>query len=237
MLRRALFALAAMSFFLAARAFAEPIEYFEVEQVAYDQAVPVFEEHAGYEIGERPVRFDDMIAYLRDIADGSDRITVETIGYSHERRPILTFTVTSPNNHANLDAIQEAHLERLEGRAAPNSAPMVLWLNFGVHGAETSGMDAAIPLLYHFAAATGPDVEAQLNDAVMIFTVVFNPDGHARRINHVETFWSYGENTDLNDAAHNIWIEARTNHYWFDLNRQWLLLTQPESQADRKSVV
>ncbi|MEM9573591.1 MAG: peptidase, partial [Pseudomonadota bacterium] len=74
-------------------------------------------------------------------------------------------------------------------------------------------------------------VERQLDNAVMIFTVVFNPDGHARRIDHVETFWSYGENTDLADEAHNMWIEARTNHFWFDLNRQWLLLTQPESQA------
>ena len=92
-------------------------------------------------------------------------------------------------------------------------------------------MDAAIPRLFHFAAGQGADIKAQLENAVMIFTVVFNPDGHARRIDHVETFWSYGENTDLNDAAHNMWIEARTNHYWFDLNRQWLLLTQPESQA------
>jgi hypothetical protein len=66
---------------------------------------------------------------------------------------------------------------------------------------------------------------------VIVFTVAFNPDGHARRIDHVETFWSYADNTDPNDAAHNLWVEARTNHYWFDLNRQWLLLTQPESQA------
>jgi hypothetical protein len=119
----------------------------------------------------------------------------------------------------------------MKGQAAADAAPMVLWINFGVHGAETSGMDAAIPVLYHFAAAQGPAVEAQLNDAVMIFTVIFNPDGHARRINHVETFWSYAENTDPNDAAHDLWVEARTNHYWFDLNRQWLLLSQPESQA------
>ena len=237
MLRRAVTALAALSFVtlslsaVAAPALAEPASYFQVEGVTYDDNVPVFEDHAGYEIGERPVRFSDMIAYLRDLAGRSDRISVETIGYSHERRPILTFTVTSPDNHANLETIRETHLERLEGRAAPDAAPMVLWINFGVHGAETSSMDAAIPLLYHYAAAEGPEVEDQLNDAVMIFTVVFNPDGHARRIDHVETFWSYAENTDLNDAAHTMWIEARTNHYWFDLNRQWLLLTQPESQA------
>ena len=232
MLRRAFTALAALSLSaVLAPAFAKPVEYFQVEGVTYDESVPVFEDHAGYEIGERPVRFSDMVAYLRDIADGSDRISVETIGYSHERRPILTFTVTSPGNHANLESIRQTHLARLQGRAEPAAAPMVLWINYGVHGAETSSMDAAIPLLYHFAAAEGAAVENQLNNAVMIFTVVFNPDGHARRIDHVETFWSYGENTDLADEAHNMWIEARTNHYWFDLNRQWLLLTQPESQA------
>lgn len=210
---------------------AKPVEYFQIDGVTYDENVPAFEDQAGYEIGERPVRYGDMIAYLRDLAQRSDRISVETIGYSHERRPILTFIVTSSGNHANLETIRQTHMARLEGNAAPDAAPMVLWINWGVHGSETSSMDAAIPLLYHFAAAQGPQVEAQLDDAVMIFTVTFNPDGHARRIDHVETFWSYGDNTDPNDTAHKLWTEARVNHYWFDLNRQWLLLTQPESQA------
>ncbi|WP_298918987.1 M14 family zinc carboxypeptidase [uncultured Algimonas sp.] len=224
-----LFAFAAPA--LAAPALAAPPEAYRIDGVTYDPGVPTFGQQAGYEIGERPVRFGDMIAYLRNLADRSDRISVETIGYSHEKRPILTFTVTSPENQADIETIRRTHLERLEGRAAADAVPMVLWINFGVHGAETSSMDAAIPVLYHFAAGQGPQVERQLDDAVMIFTVVFNPDGHARRIDHVETFWSVGDNTDLNDAAHRMWVEARTNHYWFDLNRQWLLLTQPESQA------
>ena len=232
MLRRAFAALAALSVFSAgAPVFAEPVTYFQVDGVRYDESVPAFEEKTGYEIGERPVRFSDMIDYLQELAAGSDRITVEVIGHSHEFRPILTFIVTSPDNHENLDRIRETHLARLEGEAEPDAAPMILWINFGVHGAETSAMETAVPLLYHFAAAEGPDVEAQLDDTVMIFTVVFNPDGNARRIDHVETFWSYGDNTDINDAAHDLWVEARTNHYWFDLNRQWLLVTQPESQA------
>ncbi|MEP1422727.1 MAG: M14 family zinc carboxypeptidase, partial [Erythrobacter sp.] len=139
--------------------------------------------------------------------------------------------VTSPENHANLESIRQTHLARLEGRAAPGSAPMVLWMNFGVHGAETSGMEASVPVLYHFAAAQGAEVEAMLDNTVLIFTVPFNPDGHTRRIDHVDTFWSYSDNSDPNDEAHDLWVEARTNHYWFDLNRQWLLLTQPEAQA------
>lgn len=223
---------AAFSFALfASQASAEPVSYFQVEGIAYDESVPAYEDHAGYEIGERPVRIGEMVSYLRGLAKKSDRMVVETLGYSHERRPILSFIVTSPENHANLESIRQTHLARLEGRAAPDAAPMVLWLNFGVHGAETSGMEAAVPVLYHFAAAQGASVENQLDNAVLIFTVPFNPDGHTRRIDHVDTYWSYADNSDPNDAAHDLWVEARTNHYWFDLNRQWLLLTQPESQA------
>lgn len=232
MLRLAFAVLAAFLYFASVTsAAAKPTEFFQVDGVTYDDTVPVFEDYAGYEIGERPVRFGDMIGYLRGLAERSDRISVKTIGYSHEKRPILTFTVTSPNNHNNLESIRQTHLDRLDRRAAADAAPMVLWINFGVHGAETSGMEAAVPVLYHFAAARGAEVENQLDNAVMVFTVIFNPDGHSRRIDHVETFWSYADNTDVNDAAHNLWTAARTNHYWFDLNRQWLLLTQPESQA------
>ncbi|MEM7781281.1 MAG: M14 family zinc carboxypeptidase [Pseudomonadota bacterium] len=235
MLRRFLTALTAafvsLPFLAATPAAAETVEYFQVDGVTYDESVPFFEDVIPYEIGEKTVRFDDMLTYLRGLAASSDRIKVETIGYSHERRPILTFTVTSAANHANLESIRQTHLARLEGRAAADAAPMVIWINFGVHGSETSSMDAAIPLLYHYAAASEADIGAQLDNAVMIFTVVYNPDGHARRIDHTEKFGGYADNTDPNDEAHNLWVEARTNHYWFDLNRQWLLLTQPEAQA------
>lgn len=216
---------------VSAPAFAEPMTFFHVDGVTYDDSIPGFEDMTGYEIGERPVRYSDLVSYTRMLAERSPNITVETIGYSHEGRPILTFTVTSPENHSRLDEIRENHLARAAGEAANEDTPMVLWINFGVHGAESSGMDSAIPLLHHFAASGGAEVEAKLDNSVMLFTVAFNPDGHSRRVDHTERFWSYADNTDINDAAHDLWTEARTNHYWFDLNRQWLLLTQPESQA------
>ncbi|MEL6541614.1 MAG: M14 family zinc carboxypeptidase [Pseudomonadota bacterium] len=232
MLRRVLSVFAALSLSaLATPVLAKPVDFFQVEGVTYDQSVQAFEDYAGYEMGDRPVRHSDLVGYLRGLAATSDRISVEVAGYSHERRPILTFTITSPENQANIEAIRQTHLARIKGNAAPDAAPMVLWINWGVHGAETAGMDGSIPFLYHMAAAQGPQIEAQLENAVMIVTVIFNPDGHSRRINHVERFWSYSDNTDPNDAAHNLWTTARVNHYWFDLNRQWLLLTQPEPQA------
>jgi len=232
MLRRALSAFAALTLAaLPAPSLAKPVEFFQVDRVTYDESVQAFEDYAGYEMGDRPVRHSDLVGYLRGLAAASDRISVEVAGYSHERRPILTFTITSPENQANIESIRQTHLARIRGDAAPDAAPMVLWLNWGVHGAETAGMDGSIPFLYHMAAAQGPEIETQLQNAVMVVTVIFNPDGHSRRINHVERFWSYSDNTDPNDAAHNLWTTARVNHFWFDLNRQWLLLTQPEPQA------
>jgi hypothetical protein len=159
-------------------------------------------------------------------------MTVETIGETHEGRPILFLAVTSPENQARLEEIRQAHLDRLEnGTDGDADDPAIIWINYGVHGAESAGMDAAIPSVYHFAAAQGRDIETMLDDSVVLITAILNPDGHSRRVDHVETFGSRVPVTDPSHAQHELWTEARTNHYWFDLNRQWLPVTQPESKA------
>lgn len=225
-------ALAAIIVFLAAApAWAEPIDYFAIPGVEYAPGITTPDTFLRFGLGEKPVRHDVMVDYLRTIAGQSDRITAETIGYTHEGRPILFFTVTSPENQARIDDIRAAHRSRLDPTAPDVEGPAVVWLNYGVHGAESAGMDAAIPTLYHLAAAQGDEIEQTLRDTVIVMVAIFNPDGHSRRINHVYTFSGDVPVTDAAHEQHNLWIEARTNHYWFDLNRDWLLLTQPESQA------
>lgn len=219
---------------LASIARAEPISYFTPAGIDYDPAIPTPEAVLGHGLGDKPVRHDLLVQYLRQVAGLSDRLTVETAGYSHEGRPILFLIATSPANHARLEAIRAAHLalsDPASGAAPAPDMPVVTWLNYGVHGAEASGMDAALPAVYHLAAAQGPEIERQLAESVILVTAAFNPDGHSRRVNHVYSFLSEARVTDPAHAAHNLWIEARTNHYWFDLNRQWLFQTQPESKA------
>lgn len=215
---------------------AEPISFFQLADTRYDAAVPVPEDRLGFGLGERPVRHDQMVSYLTELAQTSDRITVETIGYTHEYRPILFFVVTSPENQARIEDIRADHIAQLDpaapaGDGAASDGPAILWLNYGVHGAEPAGMDAAIPMLYHLSAARGDAIDQTLNDSVILITAIFNPDGHNRRANAVEMFGSDVAVTDPAHAQHSTWGEARTNHYWFDLNRQWLLQTQPESRA------
>lgn len=208
---------------------------FLIPDVTYDAGIPTPEEALGHRLGEAPVRYHEMVDYLTMVAESSPRMTVEVIGYSHERRPILSLVVTSPENHANLAAIKAAHIALTvpgSGQTVSDDMPVVTWLNYGVHGAEASGMDAVLPTVYHLAAAQGADIERSLQNSVILITAAFNPDGHSRRAAWFDSYLSEVVNTDPAHRLHNqAWPGWRTNHYWFDLNRQWLLLTQPESRA------
>ena len=203
--------------------------------ITFDESIPTPAEFLGFQLGHEPVRHHQLVDYIRHVADLSDRLTVETIGYSHERRPILFVVATSPQNHARIDEIHAQHVALSEpgsGQAITDDMPIVTWINYGVHGSEASGMDASLPFVYHLAAAQGQAIERALGESVILVTAIFNPDGHAKRVSWLD---AYGGKRRITDPAHiehsYDWRFARTNHYFFDLNRQWLLLTQPEPRA------
>ncbi len=203
--------------------------------VSFDETIPTPEAFLGFKLGDEPVRHHQLVGYIQRVAELSDRLSVETIGYSHERRPILFVVATSPGNHARLEEIRTQHVALSEPGGTQidsKDMPVVTWVNYGVHGAEASAMDASLPFIYHLAAAHGDSIERVLADSVVLVTAVFNPDGNAQRIAWVD---AYGGKRRIADPAHMEhlldWRFSRTNHYFFDLNRQWLLLTQPESRA------
>ena len=201
----------------------------------YDPSIPTPESFLGHELGHEPVRHHMLVDYLNTVAGMSDRITAEVIGYSHERRPILFLVITSPGNHARLGDIKSEHVALTEPaleQPVTEDMPVVTWLNYGVHGAESSGMDAAVPTVYHLAAARDAKTEQLLSESVVLITAIFNPDGHNQRIAWLDAYGGQNSIADPQHMEHDFnWQFARTNHYFFDLNRQWLLLTQPEPRA------
>ena len=205
------------------------------DDVSYDTRIPTPEAFLGRPLGAAPVRHHELVDYINTVADLSDRLTVEIAGYSHERRPILFVVASSRANQGRIDDIRARHIGLTEPDVEDEISadmPVVTWLNYGVHGAESSGMDAALPTVYYLAAAQGPAVDALLGSSVILVTAVFNPDGHAHRAAWLDTFGSRHANADPNHIEHNYDGRlARTNHYGFDLNRQWLSVTQPESRA------
>ena len=208
---------------------------FYPQDVTYDPAIPTPKAFIGHELGYRITRNDLLVQYLLKLAEVSDRVSSEIIAYSHEKRPIVTLTITAPENHDRLEEIRQAHLAlrdpESEQQVGPDT-PVISWLNYGVHGAEVSSTDAAMPVAYHLAAAQGAEIDRLLKNSVILLTASFNPDGSSRQS---AWNWMHGADvpvTDPNARIHNtFWPGGRTNHYWFDLNRQWLLLQHPEPKG------
>ena len=204
-------------------------------EIDYDPDIPRPESVIGHPLGERIARNDLLVRYLRMLAEISPRITVEDIAYTHEGRPILGLTITSPENHQRIDAIKAAHValsDPASDREVDPDMPVVTWLNYGVHGAEVSSTDSSMAVAWHLAAARGAEIEATLEQSVIVLIAIFNPDGNSRMSawNHM-----YGANVPVSDPRHQLhntfWPGGRTNHYWFDLNRQWLILQHPEPRG------
>ena len=204
-------------------------------EIDFDPDIPLPESVIGHPLGERIARNDLLVRYLRTLAEVSPRVAVEDIAHTHEGRPILGLIITSPENHQRLDAIKAAHVALSDpgsDQEVSPDMPVVTWLNYGVHGAEVSATDSPMAVAYHLAAARGAEIEATLEQSVIILIAIFNPDGSSRMSawNHM-----YGANVPVSDPRHQLhntfWPGGRTNHYWFDLNRQWLILQHPEPRG------
>ena len=199
----------------------------------YDPNIPKPEDVLGYPMGTWHVRHDQVLMYMRALDEASDRISLEVTGYTHEQRPLLLLTITAPDNNSKLEQMRQAHLARLSsGEAAKASDPLFIYMGYSVHGNEPSGTNAALLIAYHLAASQSNEVRALLANNVVLLDPVLNPDGLARFAQWANMHKGYSLVANPIHREHKEhWPSGRTNHYWFDLNRDWLLLTHPESQA------
>ncbi len=210
-------------------------DYFFPEEAEFDERIPSPEEYLGYAIGMLHTRHDAILSYMRELARLSDRAVLDTIGETYERRQLVVLKVTSPENHSNLEEIRNEHLKLVDPNAANgdlNSQKSIVLLGYNVHGNEPSGAEAALLTAYYYVAGQHAEVQNALNESVLLIDPAFNPDGRDRHSTWANSFKGDPMVSDPADAEHNeMWPRGRTNHYWFDLNRDWLPLAHVESQA------
>ncbi|MEG9326989.1 M14 family metallopeptidase [Salinimicrobium catena] len=228
----------ALSFLLAFNAVAQEkldLSYYLPKGVTYNDEIPKPQEVLGYIPGEWHASHDQILNYMRALAESSPRITLENRGTTYEGRPLILLTITSEANQANLEEIRKQHVALTEpGAEKLNTSEMPIVVNqgFSIHGNEASGANAGILVAYHLAAAEGPEIEEMLKNTVILFDPVFNPDGLQRFSYWANTNKSENINPDPQDREYSeVWPGGRTNHYWFDMNRDWLPVQLPESQA------
>ncbi len=212
------------------------LSYYLPAGLSYSISIPTPQKILGYHPGEWHVSHDQLVYYMRAISQSSDRAILKEFAKSYEGRPLLQLVFTSKENHAKLDQIKEEHakLSDPSQSSALNTEemPIVIWLGYSIHGNEASGANASLLTAYYLAAAEGKEIDELLANAIVIVDPCYNPDGLNRFASWVNTHRSHVINPDPNDREYNeAWPRGRTNHYWFDLNRDWLPLAHPESRG------
>ncbi len=215
------------------------LEYYLPKDVSYNPEIPRPSEIIGFVPGDWHASHDKVVQYMTELARVSERITIETRGHTYEARPLILLTITSPQNHNQLEAIKEKRkslTDAIQNNADFENLPIVVNQGFSVHGNEPSGVNASLVLAYYLAAAEGKSIENLLNNTIILLDPAFNPDGIQRFTHWTNSNRSLHLNPDPNDREFDeTWPGGRTNHYWFDLNRDWLPVQLPESQARIKT--
>jgi hypothetical protein len=240
-----LFRFSAAVFAAAATLFAQkPFEHWP--GAAYDARVPTFRAVLGYDPGDQITPHAGILHYLEALASATPRIKVFTYGESWEGRKLVYAAVGSETNIGRLPVIRAA-IQKLadprltsaaEARKIMTGLPALIWLSYGAHGNEVSSPDAALLTAYHLLAARNDKVaEGILANAVVLICPNQNPDGRERFIQYFEQTRGVEPDGSPIAAEHNQpWPGGRGNHYLFDLNRDWLTLTQPEIRDQAKAL-
>jgi hypothetical protein len=214
----------------------KPDLLYYLPNVPYDPAIPTPARYLGYEVGSWHVTHDQLTGYMRALDAASDRVSLREYGRSHEQRPLLCLTITAPANHARLEAIRQARQTLTESpqtfKGNIQDLPGVNYMGYSIHGNEPSGSNAALLMAYYLTAAQTPEVEQLLAKQVILLDPCFNPDGLQRFATWANSRKSVQTTPDpMGDEFNEPWPRGRYNHYWFDLNRDWLVAQQPESQG------
>ncbi|MBT8271213.1 MAG: zinc carboxypeptidase, partial [Bacteroidia bacterium] len=213
------------------------LSYYLPDSSSYDPAIPAPESVIRHEVGEWHITHDKLVQYMYALAGASNRISIEDRGSTFEGRPLLLLTITSPSNHSRLEDIRKAHIAATESNSTDTSSrPIIVYQGFSIHGNEPSGANASMLAAYHLAASKSQEVTDLLNNAVILFDPSFNPDGLQRFAYWANTNKNINLNSDPYDREYSeVWPGGRTNHYWFDMNRDWLPVQLPESRARIKT--
>jgi len=187
-------------------------------------------EFLGYELGTEFTRHHEVVDYYEYLAEmAPDRVKLTVYGQTNERRPLLLAYVSSPENIANLESIRQEHLKDTEGTG--NLSKAIVWLSYNVHGNESVSTEASMQTIYELLT----NKSAYLENTVVIMDPCINPDGRDRYSNWYNQYKNTPNQVDPNSKEHHEgWWSGRSNHYMFDLNRDWAWLTQKESQQRLK---
>lgn len=208
----------------------------------YQTEIPTVKDVLGYEAGTKITSYHDMLDYFEALQKAApNRIQLHPYAKSWEGRKLFYAVIANQDNLSRLDSIT-ANVQALADPRVTSASqaknliaelPAFVWLQYSVHGNEISSTDAAMMTAYHLLAAPNDEINKNILDNTVVFIdPLQNPDGRSRFIANYYATVGLEHSADRQSAEHNEpWPRGRTNHYLFDMNRDWLAITQPETKG------
>lgn len=215
------------------------LEYYLGDLNEYNKSIPTPQSIIGHEVGEFHISHDKLSHYVQEVSKVSDRVKLVNRGKSYENRTSWLMIITSESNHLRLEEIRKQHLKLSNSKNKDldvSNMPIVVYQGFSVHGDEPSGSNASLPLMYHLLASNSQETIELLDNTIILLDPSFNPDGLQRFSQWANSNKNQSLTPDPNDREYNqYWPRGRTNHYWFDLNRDMLPNQLVETNAKIKT--
>ena len=214
-------------------------DYYFSKYVPFDNNIMSPEQFLGYPVGEMHTRHDLIVSYMEYLSENSEKAQIYHYGRTYEGRKLVILAVSTPDKILDIENIRDTHLSYIhtdhpnyKNESKPDNFPVIINLAYNVHGNEPSSSEAALLTAYTLVSSESDEVNKYLNESVVLIDPTINPDGRDRHTHWANTYKGTPLVDDPQDAEHNeYWPGGRTNHYWFDLNRDWLLAIHPESRG------
>ena len=213
----------------------------------YGQNIPSPQDFLGVPVGERPLRYQEILRYFEELDKSSERAQLVTFGETFEGRQLHYLIITSEKNIENLTQIRLDINDLSDPRKTTRTdeadniirrIPAVAWMMYGIHGDELSGPDAAVQLAYQLTAGEDSSTQFLRQELIICIHPMENPDGRERFLAQMEQWKGQLGSHDTQSIQHTgVWPWGRGNHYHFDLNRDWFPLVNPESRARVREIM
>ncbi|MFT3901833.1 MAG: M14 family metallopeptidase [Niabella sp.] len=190
------------------------------------------EDFLGYKIGTRFTPHHQIVAYFNHVAANSNLVRLQYYGETYEHRPLLVAFVANEQNIGQLENIRKDNIALTNQQtAATTNKPAIVWLSYNVHGNEPTSSEASMQTLFELVSPANAQTKKWLQNIVVVIDPCLNPDGRDRYVNWFNSVAGKNANPQPFAREHREpWPQGRTNHYNFDLNRDWAWQTQKESQ-------
>ncbi len=208
--------------------------------IKYNTDIPNPESILKYQIGEWHITHDQLYYTVKTLCEKSENCVFNEIGRTHENRPLVNLIISSKSNIENLESLRKKHNQLTDPTKGQDvnieEVPLVLYQGYSVHGNESSGSNAVPMIVYYLLAGESEHLEKLLDETIVIIDPCYNPDGLQRFSTWANSHKHLNLVADpIGREFNEVWPGGRTNHYWFDLNRDWIFNIHPSSKARIKN--